>query len=112
MDIPRTADVVVIGGGIMGLASAREVAAEGRSVLLVERSELGSGSTSKAAGGLRTQFSDEANIRLGARSLETFTRLQEECGHALDLLRTGYLFLLSQEEDVTRFEHDVALQNS
>lgn len=112
MDIPRTADVVVIGGGIMGLASAYELAKEGRSVVLVERSDLGSGSTSKAAGGLRSQFSDEANIRLGARSLETFAWLQEERGHALDLLRTGYLFLLSEEEDVTRFERDVALQNS
>lgn len=112
MDIPQTADVVVIGGGIMGLASAYELAHEGKSVLLVERSDLGSGSTSKAAGGLRSQFSDEANIRLGARSLDTFAWLQEKRGHALDLLRTGYLFLLSDEEDVARFERDVALQNS
>lgn len=105
-------DVIVIGGGIIGLASAYELARAGRSVLVLERSDLGAGSTSKAAGGLRSQFSDEANIRLGARSLETFAWLQDERGHELDLLRTGYLFLLSDEADVARFEQDVALQNS
>ena len=111
-ELPERVDVIVIGGGIMGLASAYELAREGRSVLLLERSDLGSGSTSKAAGGLRSQFSDEANIRLGARSLETFAWLQDERGHELDLLRTGYLFLLSDQADVARFEKDVALQNS
>ncbi|WP_087006273.1 NAD(P)/FAD-dependent oxidoreductase [Brevibacterium yomogidense] len=111
-ELPQRVDVIVIGGGIMGLASAYELARAGQSVLLLERSDLGCGSTSKAAGGLRSQFSDEANIRLGARSLETFVWLQEQRGHELDLLRTGYLFLLSEEEDVARFEKDVALQNS
>lgn len=111
-ELPQRVDVVVIGGGIVGLASAYELARAGKSVLLVERSDLGAGSTSKAAGGLRSQFSDEANIRLGARSLETFAWLQDTRGHELDLLRTGYLFLLSDEADITRFEKDVALQNS
>lgn len=111
-ELPARTDVVVIGGGIVGLASAYELARAGRSVLLVERSDLGCGSTSKAAGGLRSQFSDEANIRLGARSLETFAWLQDERGHDLDLLRTGYLFLLSEQADVERFDEDVALQNS
>lgn len=111
-ELPERVDVVVIGGGIVGLASAYELARAGRSVLLVERSDLGGGSTSKAAGGLRSQFSDEANIRLGARSLETFAWLQDTRGHEIDLLRTGYLFLLSDRADVTRFEKDVALQNS
>lgn len=105
-------DVVVVGGGIMGLTSAYELARVGQRVLLVERAELGAGSTSKAAGGLRIQFSDESNILLGARSLESYVRMQEERHHALDLLRTGYLFLLSDPADLARFERDVALQNS
>lgn len=105
-------DVVVIGGGIMGLTSAYELSRVGLRVLLLERDELGAGSTSKAAGGLRSQFSDETNILLGARSLEAYVRMQEERHHALDLLQTGYLFLLSDEADLARFEQDVALQNS
>ena len=104
-------DVVVVGGGIMGLTSAYELSRAGLRVLVVERGELGCGSTSKAAGGLRSQFSDEANILLGARSLESYVRMQDERHHALDLLRTGYLFLLSDEADLARFEQDVALQN-
>ena len=106
------ADVVVIGGGVMGTSVAFHLAEAGvRRVVLVERDELGSGSTSRAAGGVRAQFSDEVNIRLGARSLEAFTRFPERPGQEIDLHQVGYLFLLSRPEDVAAFEAGVALQN-
>lgn len=109
----HTADVVVIGGGVMGTSIARHLARAGvRDVVLVERDELASGSTSKAAGGVRAQFSDELNIRLGARSLEAFGRFEEETGQDIGLHRVGYLFLLSTPEEVTSFEESVRLQNS
>ncbi|MGH3242549.1 MAG: NAD(P)/FAD-dependent oxidoreductase [Spirillospora sp.] len=106
------ADVVVIGGGVMGTSIAFHLAEAGvRRVVLVERDELGSGSTCKAAGGVRAQFSDEVNIRLGTRSLEAFTRFGERPGQEIDLRQVGYLFLLSRPEDVAAFERGVALQN-
>ncbi|MEV3913717.1 NAD(P)/FAD-dependent oxidoreductase [Streptomyces canus] len=109
----HTADVVVIGGGVMGTSIARHLARAGvRDVVLVERDDLASGSTSKAAGGVRAQFSDELNIRLGARSLEAFGRFEEETGQDIGLHRVGYLFLLSSPEEVTSFEESVRLQNS
>ncbi|MFF7937428.1 FAD-dependent oxidoreductase [Streptomyces sp. NPDC007940] len=109
----RTAEVVVIGGGVIGTSIARHLARAGvPDVVLVERDELASGSTSKAAGGVRAQFSDELNIRLGARSLEALSRFEEETGHDIGLHRVGYLFLLSTPEEVTSFEASVRLQNS
>ncbi|MER5195548.1 NAD(P)/FAD-dependent oxidoreductase [Streptomyces sp. NPDC002755] len=107
------ASVVVIGGGVMGTSIACHLAAAGvRDVLLVERDELAAGSTSKAAGGVRAQFSDELNIQLGARSLETFGRFEEETGYDIGLHRVGYLFLLSTPEEVASFEAGVRLQNA
>ncbi|MER8004640.1 FAD-binding oxidoreductase [Streptomyces sp. NPDC094149] len=107
------ASAVIIGGGVMGASIAYHLAAAGvRDVVLVERDELASGSTSKAAGGVRAQFSDELNIRLGARSLEAFGRFPEEIGHDIGLHRVGYLFLLSTPQEVASFERSVGLQNS
>ncbi|GEC03180.1 FAD-dependent oxidoreductase [Streptomyces spinoverrucosus] len=107
------ASVVVIGGGVMGTSIACHLARAGvPDVVLVERDELASGSTSKAAGGVRAQFSDELNIQLGARSLEAFGRFEEETGYDIGLHRVGYLFLLSTPEEVAAFEAGVRLQNA
>lgn len=107
------ARVVVVGGGVMGTSIACHLARAGvRDVVLVERDDLAAGSTSKAAGGVRAQFSDELNIRLGARSLDAFARFEEETGHDIGLRRVGYLFLLSTPEQVVSFEAGVRLQNS
>ncbi|MFG1997666.1 NAD(P)/FAD-dependent oxidoreductase [Spirillospora sp. NPDC048911] len=111
MEVPESADVVVVGGGVMGTSIAFHLAEAGVDVVLIERDELGSGSTCKAAGGVRAQFSDEVNIRLGARSLEAFGRFGQRPGQEIDLHRVGYLFLLSTPEDVAAFEQSVALQN-
>jgi sarcosine oxidase, subunit beta len=109
--LPDTASVVII-GGVMGTSIAFHLAEAGvRDVVLFERAELGSGSTCKAAGGVRAQFSDALNIELGARSLEAFTLFGQRPGQEIDLHRVGYLFLLSTPEDVAAFERDVALQN-
>lgn len=111
-EFPARASVVVIGGGVIGLSTAYHLARAGvRDVVLVEQAELGSGSTCKAAGGVRAQFSDAVNIELGRRSLETFERFREEFDQEIDLHQVGYLFLLDQPEHVEAFEKNVALQN-
>jgi sarcosine oxidase, subunit beta len=79
--VPSTAEVLVIGGGAIGTSIAFHLAEAGvRDVVLLERDELGHGSTGKAAGGVRAQFSDRINIELGARSLEAFARFPEHPG--------------------------------
>jgi sarcosine oxidase subunit beta len=111
--VPARAEVVVIGGGVMGASAAFHLAEAGvHDVLLLERDALASGSTSKAAGGVRAQFSDPVNIVLGARSLEAFARFGTRPGATIDLHTVGYLFLLTSPEDVEVYQASVALQNS
>ena len=112
MQLPERVDVVVVGGGVMGTSTAFHLAEAGISVALFEANELASGSTSKAAGGVRANFSDELNIALGARSLDLFSRFLERPGYEIDLHRPGYLFALTKSEDVTRFEESTELQRS
>src|SRR3954469_25619904 len=109
--LPARADVVVVGGGVMGASTAFHLAEAGVDVLLLERDRLAGGSTSKAAGGVRAQFSDALNIALGARGLEAFADFPRRPGQEIDLRRHGYLFLLSRPEDVASFEAATALQN-
>ena len=96
----------MIGGGAVGASAAwhlRELGIE--DVLLVERDSLGSGSTSKSAGGVRMQFADELNVRIAQRSLAELERMD-----GIDLRRAGYLFLLDREEDLAEFRAALALQ--
>lgn len=110
--LPERAQVVIVGGGVMGTSAAFHLAEAGvRDVLLLERHELAGGSTVRAAGGVRAQFSDALNVQLGARSLEAFGRFGERPGGQIDLRRVGYLFLLTRPEDVEQYQRSVALQN-
>lgn len=105
-------DVAIIGGGIMGIASAYELARAGVRCVLLERDELGSGSTSRAAGGVRSQFSDATNIALGAHSLEVFRDFRSRFDQDIDFVGSGYLFLLDNEADAADFESNVATQRA
>jgi sarcosine oxidase subunit beta len=109
--LPAAAEVVVVGGGVIGTSVAFHLAEAGVDVCLLERDVLAAGSTSRAAGGIRAQFSDPLNIAIGLRSIEAFTRFGERPGAEIDLRQVGYLFLLDRQEDVAAFESSVALQN-
>lgn len=112
-DLPQRASVVVIGGGVIGVSTAFHLAEAGvRDVLLLESGSLGSGSTCKAAGGVRAMFSDGVNVELGKRSLEAFARFGQRPGQEIDLQRVGYLFLLERPEHVQAMTQSVELQNS
>src|ERR671935_1975561 len=101
-------DVVVVGGGIVGAAALYYLAALGcERPLLLERATLASGSTGYCAGGVRTLFSDELNVRIGLESIRRLQRFEEEVGGALDLRLWGYLFLLTEAAAVERFEADL-----
>ena len=110
--LPERSDAVVIGGGVMGAAALHYLALLGcDQPVLIERDTLASGSTGHCAGGVRTLFSDELNVRVGVEAIRRLERFEAEIGQQLDLHLWGYLFLLDQAADVARFERDLALQD-
>ena len=95
----RTADVVVVGGGVVGTSAAYHLADGGAGhVLVLERADhLAAGSTGACAGGFRYQFSSEVNVRLSRASIPMITGFTEEHGLPLDVAQHGYLFLVRTE---------------
>jgi len=113
MNLPnKTADVVIVGGGVMGASTAYHLALRGcKNVLLLEReSFFGIQATGKCAGGIRYQFGTEINVRLSLLSLPMLDRFEEELGQPIDLRYCGYLFLLTTEKDVAAFRRNVEMQ--
>ncbi len=105
----ESADVVIAGGGIMGCALAYQLSKRKVDVLLLERETLGSQSTGKCAGGVRQQFSSEGNVRLQRMSVGMLERFDEEIGHPADFRQLGYLFLLTQPQQVEDFRHNMEM---
>ncbi|EMD29743.1 NAD(P)/FAD-dependent oxidoreductase [Amycolatopsis azurea] len=110
--LPERTDVVVIGGGIIGVSCAYRLAAAGVSVLLLERDILGAGSTAKAAGGIRSSFTTRVNIEIGLRGLAEYASFAETYGTEIDFRRDGYLYLVTDPADLPEFERCADLQNS
>jgi sarcosine oxidase subunit beta len=108
----ETADVVVVGGGVVGASAAYHLAAAGVGrVLLLEREDaLGMGSTGACAGGFRHQFSSEINIRLSLASVPMILSFQETHGIPLDVHQDGYLFLVRSEASWRSFVAAAELQ--
>ncbi|MEZ0396897.1 MAG: FAD-dependent oxidoreductase [Anaerolineales bacterium] len=113
MEIPTTADVIIIGGGVMGASTAYHLAERGQKniVLLEKETFFGQGATGRCAGGVRYQFSTEINVRLSLASLPMLERFKEEIGQEIEYRKCGYLFVLTRPQDVEAFRHNVALQN-
>lgn len=104
--------VVIVGGGVVGLSLAYHLAAQGRTdVVVVERGQLGEGTTAKGTGGIRQQFTSEINARLVRRSVDLFSRFTEETGEPFAFRQHGYAFLLSRPEDLAGFTAAVQMQN-
>ncbi len=102
--------MVIIGGGAVGTSIAYHLAERGAGggVVLLERHTLGSGSTGRSAGGIRSQFSTEVNIRFSLESVQFWRRIAGE----VDYRETGYLFLATTEQQRQQFERNIALQNA
>ena len=95
----QTADVVIIGGGIVGSSIAWHLTHQGcKNVLVIEReSSQGKGSTGKSMGGVRAQFSTPVNIQMSLYSIPFYARFEEVVGHPADYRPQGYLFLATKE---------------
>jgi sarcosine oxidase subunit beta len=107
----KTADVVVIGGGIVGLSIAYYLALKkAGKIVLFEKGQLGEGSTSRCVGGIRTQFSTEINIRFSLESLKTFEQFKEEFGINPEFRRIGYLFFGTSDWEIEAFKKNIKLQ--
>lgn len=114
MYLPTTADIVVIGGGVMGASAAYHLAKYGvKNIVLLEKEELfGTGATGRCAGGVRYQFSTDINVRLSIESLPVFERFRDETGQEINYLQCGYLMIATNEKDAITFKRNVEMQNS
>ena len=96
---------------MVGCAIAYHLTRRGvKDVLVLERETVGSGTTSKAAGGIRAQFSTEAEIRFSLEAIGVFERFEDEFGVDPGYTKIGYLFLVSDPADLRGFETRIALQ--
>jgi sarcosine oxidase subunit beta len=113
METPKTADIVIIGGGVMGASAAYHLAKRGiKNVVLLEKEEFfGTGATGRCAGGVRYQFSTEINVRLSIESLPMLECFRDEIGQDVSYRQCGYLLVATTEKDAEAFRHNVALQN-
>jgi sarcosine oxidase subunit beta len=107
-----TAQVVIIGAGIMGASIAYHLAARGcTDVLILEQAETEiSGSTARSAAGVRHQFSTEVNVRLSLYGVERLKRFGEEIGGQAELRQVGYLFLIDDAATWAEYQRSVAMQ--
>lgn len=103
-----------MGGGIIGAAIAYHLAKRGaKGIVVFEREEaLGTGSTGKCAGGVRLQFSTEANVSLSRISIDALKRFPEEMGVPVDFKQNGYLFVLGTDEHVATFRANAERQRA
>jgi sarcosine oxidase subunit beta len=107
----KTAEVAIVGGGIMGISAAYYLAKRGISdVVILEKDLLAQASTGLSVGGIRQQFSNPANIRLSQESLRVYERFEDEFGVDIKFRQVGYIFLAQKEETWGDFLADVETQ--
>ena len=106
-----SADVVIIGAGIMGCAIAYSLAERGvRNIVVLEKDAIARGATADAAGGILQQFSTETNIRLATYSVRVWETYAERFGIDINLHQNGYLFLLDDPSEERTFRENLELQ--
>ncbi|MFY9531075.1 MAG: FAD-binding oxidoreductase [Candidatus Acidiferrales bacterium] len=108
------AEIVIIGGGIVGSSIAYHLTAAGcRDVLVIERETYqGKGSTGKSMGGVRAQFSSAPNIQMSLYSIPFFRSFEEVVGHPSGYKPQGYLFVATRESHLEYLRKNQELQIS
>ncbi|MFO7652708.1 MAG: FAD-binding oxidoreductase [Candidatus Krumholzibacteriia bacterium] len=110
--VPASADAVIVGGGINGLAVAYELAKLGvRRIVVIEKGYLGSGSTGRCGGGIRQQWTTAENVRLAQESVAMYENLSAELGYQSFFRQGGYLMVTENEDHRSAMLKAVELQN-
>ncbi len=110
--VPASADAVIIGGGINGLTTARELGKLGlKNIVVLEKNYIGSGSTGRCGGGIRQQWTTEENIRLAQESVRMYEEMSADLGYQVFFRQGGYLMITEQEADLPALRKAVELQN-
>ena len=110
--LPAHAEIVIVGGGVIGLSNAYHLAKRGLTdVVVIERGYLAEGASGRNGGGIRQQWSTEINIRLMQESVELCRRFAVDLGVNVWFRQGGYLFLARSTAEVARLEKNIALQN-
>jgi sarcosine oxidase, subunit beta len=104
--------VVIVGGGAIGLSAAYQLALRGiTDVLVLDRDSLVKGATGRNGGGVRAQWTTPENILLARESMKAFQRFAQDTGHNIFYRRSGYLFLTRTEEQLERLRAAATFQN-
>jgi len=110
--VPASADAVIIGGGINGLTTARELGKLGlKNIVVLEKNYIGSGSTGRCGGGIRQQWTTEENIRLAQESVRMYEEMSADLGYQVFFRQGGYLMITEREEDLQALRQAAELQN-
>lgn len=113
--IKDKADVVVIGGGVIGCSIAYNLAQKGcNDIILLERDYLASGATGRCGAGIRQQWGTEMNCKLASKSMDVFENINEILGvkRDIELKQEGYLLLAFSDKEIDQFEKNLKLQHS
>ena len=115
MSNPKTANVVIVGGGISGVAIAWNLAKKGvRDIVVLEKKTVCSGATGRCGAGIRMQWGAEQNCLLAKMSVEFFENANEilEYDRDVEFDQGGYLIVAGNEKENELFKKNIALQNS
>lgn len=110
-NFPKTADIVIIGGGAVGTATAYYLSKSGiKNIVVLEKNTVGSGSTGRCGAGMRAQWGNELNCRMALAAINIFEHLDEELGFPTGLNQSGYVFVAYNDKEWEQFHKNVELQ--